>query len=57
MCFECLSLFLSSVTSESFLALVNIDSEMEAMANIVANCVLSVGLLIVLSFTVFSDIH
>ena len=57
MCFECLSLFLSSVTSKSLLALVNIDSEIEALANIVADCVLSVGFLIVLSFTVSSDIH
>ena len=57
MCFQCLSLFLSSVTSESLLDLVDANSEIEALANIPADCVLSVGLSIVLSFTVSSDIH
>ena len=43
MCFECLSLLLSSVTSESLSALVDADTEIEVLANILADCVLSVG--------------
>ena len=44
MCFECLSLLLSSKTSESLSALVDADTEIEVLANILADCVVSVGL-------------